>query len=100
MLSPLDGQLAARIVMNDLWHTVEGWAVLTQHILVLLGPRQFHVHEALAAPARRNEGRVRGVAGLSLPSTPDISPSLKQATQPWPCPHHPALAQPHTKPTT
>lgn len=53
MLGPLDGQLAAGVEVDDLRDTVEGTAVLTQYVLVLLRPRQLHVHEALAAPRER-----------------------------------------------
>lgn len=49
MLSTLDGQLATGVEMDDLRHAVERAAVLSQDVLVLLRPRQLHVHEALAA---------------------------------------------------
>lgn len=55
MLGPLDGQLAAGVEVDDLGDTVEGTAVLTQDVLVLLRPRQLHVHEALAAPRRERK---------------------------------------------
>lgn len=53
MFSTLDGQLAAGVEMDDLRHAVERAAVLAQDVLVLLGPWQLHVHEALATPGDR-----------------------------------------------
>ena len=53
MFGALDGQLAAGVEMDDLGYTVERAAVLAQDVLVLLRPRQLHVHEALAAPGNR-----------------------------------------------
>lgn len=50
MFGSLNGQLAAGVEMDDLWHAVERAAVLAQDVLVLLRPGQLHVHEALAAP--------------------------------------------------
>lgn len=50
MFGTLDGQLAAGVEVDDLRHAVERAAVLAQDVLVLLGPGQLHVHEALAAP--------------------------------------------------
>lgn len=50
VLSPLDGQLAAGIVVDDFRDAAEGRAILAQDILVFLGPRQLHMHEALTAP--------------------------------------------------
>lgn len=53
MFRSLNGQLSAGIVVHDFRDAAEGWAVLAQHILVFLGPRQLHVHEALTAPRKR-----------------------------------------------
>lgn len=39
MLSPLDWQLAAGIVVDDFGDAAEGRAILAQDILVFLGPR-------------------------------------------------------------
>lgn len=50
MFGPFDGQLAAGVEVDDVRHAVERAAVLAQDVLVLLGARQLHVHEALAAP--------------------------------------------------
>lgn len=50
MFGTLDRQLAAGVEMDDLRHAVKRAAVLAQDVLVLLCPRQLHVHEALAAP--------------------------------------------------
>lgn len=70
--------------MNDLWHAVKGGAVLTQHVLVLLGPGQFHVHEALAAPARRDRGRVTGCSWPRPPiSSCPPTPTPRQAACPY-----------------
>lgn len=63
MFSTLDGQLAAGVEMDDLRHAVERAAVLAQDVLVLLRPRQLHVHEALAA--LKGEGVVV-LAGLAV----------------------------------
>lgn len=38
MFSTLDGQLAARVEMDDLRHAIKRAAVLTQDVLVLLCP--------------------------------------------------------------
>ena len=59
VLGPLDGQLAAGVEVDDLRHAVEGTAVLTKDVLVLLSPRQLHMHEALAAPAHGERGGQR-----------------------------------------
>lgn len=53
MLCPFDGQLAAGVEVDDLWHAVEGGAVLAQDVLVLFGTGKFHMHEALATPGGR-----------------------------------------------
>lgn len=53
VLGPLNGQLAAGVVMHNFRDAAEGWAVLAQHVLVFLGPGQLHVHEALTAPGKR-----------------------------------------------
>lgn len=53
MFGTLDGQLAAGVEMDDLRHAVERAAVLAEDVLVLLCPRQLHMHEALAAPGDR-----------------------------------------------
>lgn len=55
MFGPLNGQLATGVEMDDLRHAVERAAVLAQDVLVLLRPRQLHVHEALAAPRDRQK---------------------------------------------
>lgn len=92
MLSPLDGQLAAGIVMNDLWHAVEGWAVLTQHILVLLGPGQFHVHEALAALQGEGEVILAGFAVAHQVAGLLAQPQQRLCIRPADGPMVPALA--------
>lgn len=63
MFSTLDRQLAAGVEMDDLRHAVKGAAVLAQNVLILLRPRQLHVHEALAA--LKGEGVVI-LAGLAV----------------------------------
>lgn len=63
MFRTLDGQLAAGVEMDDLRHAVKRAAVLAQDVLVLLGARQLHVHEALAA--LKGEGVVI-LAGLAV----------------------------------
>lgn len=63
MLRTVDGQLAAGVEVDDLRHAVKGAAVLTQDVLVLLGPRELHVHEALAAPAGSGGGRAQRRGG-------------------------------------
>lgn len=69
MLGPLNGQLAAGVVVHDFRDAAEGWAVLAQHILVFLGPRQFHVHETLTAPGkRRGDPGEWGPSSATLPS--------------------------------
>lgn len=65
MFRTVDGQLAAGVEVDDLRHAVKGGAVLTQDVLVLLGPRQLHVHEALAAPKGRGGGRAEGWGEMS-----------------------------------
>lgn len=50
MFGSLNGQLAAGVEVDDLGNAVKRTAVLAQDVLVLLGPGQLHVHEALAAP--------------------------------------------------
>lgn len=64
MLSSFDGELPGGVVVNDFGDAVEWGAVLTQNIL-LFGFGQFHVHEALVAPANRNRSDQR------LPTDPD-----------------------------
>lgn len=61
MFGTLDWQLAAGVEMDDLRHAVKRATVLAQDVLVLLRPRQLHVHEALAAPgnARQQQERDR-----------------------------------------
>lgn len=63
MFRTLDGQLAAGVEMDDLRHAVKRAAVLAQDVLVLLGARQLHVHEALAAPGGRR-GQMRGIKNM------------------------------------
>lgn len=63
MLGPFDGQLSGGVVVDNFWDTVEGWAVLTQNVL-LFGFGQFHVHKALAA--LQGQGVVV-LAGLAIP---------------------------------
>lgn len=41
--------------MDDLGNALEQAAVLTQHVLVVFGPGELHVHEPLTAPAEREE---------------------------------------------
>lgn len=38
MFGPLDGQLAARVEVDDLRYAVKGPTILAQDVLVLLGP--------------------------------------------------------------
>lgn len=52
VLRPLDGQLVAGVVVDDLRDVVERRAVLAQDKLVVFRGQEFHVQEALAAPAR------------------------------------------------
>lgn len=58
MLGPFDGQLSGGVVVDNFWDTVEGWAVLTQNVL-LFGFGQFHVHKALAAPVNKTQRLLR-----------------------------------------
>lgn len=58
MFSPLDGQLVAGVVVDDLWDVAEGRAVLTQDKFVVLSLQEFHVKEPLAAPREREEDPV------------------------------------------
>lgn len=61
VLRPFDGQLPGGVVVDDFRDAVERGAVLTQNIL-LFGLGQFHVHEALVAPAK--ETRMSEVCGV------------------------------------
>lgn len=61
MLRPFDGQLPGGVVVDDFRDAIERGAVLTQNIL-LFGLGQFHVHEALVAPAK--ETRMSEVCGV------------------------------------
>lgn len=67
MFSTLDGQLAAGVEMDNLRHAVKRAAVLAQDVLVLLRPRQLHVHEALTAPAD-SERQKTGTENIHLVS--------------------------------
>lgn len=65
MFSTFDWQLAAGVVMDDLRHAVKRATVLAQDVLVLLRPRQLHVHEALAAPGNTRQHK-RGTENMLL----------------------------------
>lgn len=81
MLGPLNGQLAAGVVVHDFRDAAEGRAVLAQHILVFLGPGQLHVHEALTAPGkRRGDPGEWGPLRSSLPPHHPLQTWLFQAS--------------------
>ena len=63
MLGPLDWQLAAGVEVDDLGHTIERAAVLAQDVLVVFGPRQLHMHEALTAPRSGRQKERKRVTG-------------------------------------
>ena len=64
MLSALHGQRPGAVMQDQLRDAGEGAAVLTQHELVLSGPGELQVQEALAAPG--------GQASQSALITPDL----------------------------
>lgn len=71
VLRALDGQLAAGVVVHDLWDAAEGRAVLAQHELVFLGPGQLHMHETLTAPGkRRGDPAEPGPSPVPAPTRP------------------------------
>lgn len=64
VLGALHRQRPGAVMQDQLWHAGEGAAVLTQHELVLSGPRELQVQEALAAPG--------GQASQSALITPNL----------------------------
>lgn len=51
------------VEVYHLWDGVKGRAVLSQHILAVFTLSELHVHEALAAPERREGGGGKRVGG-------------------------------------
>lgn len=55
MLGTSDGEFVRGVEVDDFWDGVKVRAVLSQHVLAVFIPGEFHVHETLAAPVGRKE---------------------------------------------
>lgn len=55
MLCSTDGEFMCGVEMDDLWDSLKGRAVLSQHVLAVFTLGELHVHKSLAAPVRNKE---------------------------------------------
>lgn len=80
MLGALHGQRAGAVMQDKLRHAGEGTAVLPQHVLIVSGPGELQVQEALAAPADRCH---KGLSAPQTHSSPKATPSWPPGARDW-----------------
>lgn len=54
-----DGKFVCGVEVDDLWDGVKRRAVLSKHVLAVFTLAELHVHETLAAPVRKKDGKNR-----------------------------------------